>query len=117
MKKAILLTALFAALYNCWKSTEPIPQSIPLAPRRWPAIKNAPAESPPAAKKENFEDLREELAQVDHELARAGYPEVMLDTRLSETEREELIAKVNHSTELYTRIVRMKIAAVQRGER
>jgi hypothetical protein len=60
--------------------------------------------------------LREQLAQLDHELARAGYPEVLLDDRLSEAEREELISKVLVSTNLYSQIVRLKIAAIQ-GQR
>jgi hypothetical protein len=114
MKMTVLLTAVLSVLYICWKSLEPLPQAM-LYPAQ--AIKRAavtPAEPAlpvqVAAPRKSVAELREELAHVDHELARAGYPEVMLDARLSESEREELISKVLYSTDLFDRIVRLKTA-------
>ena len=114
MKTTVLLTTVLSVLYICWRSLEPVPQAM-LYPASSAAMKAASVKSPapaavPPAVAPRVEDLREELAQLDHELARAGYPEVMMDARLSENEREELLAKVMQSTDLFSRIVRMKIA-------
>lgn len=118
MKKTILLVMLLPALYICWKSSEPLPQK---PGSNWPHPSDFSAQttigperkpSPP----EDAEALREELAQLDHEIARAGYPEVMMDERLREDEREELISKVLRSTKLFNRILQLRVAGYRKGQ-
>lgn len=41
-----------------------------------------------------IEKLSSQLAEVDQELAALGYPEVMLDERLNEADRERIVNKV-----------------------
>ncbi len=124
MKKTIFfLSAL--TLYISWTQLQPTPASKPSTTEKielpkHPALLAEKPESTPAPLPlplplpvEDEAHLREKLAQLDHELARAGYPEVLVDERLSEAEREELISKVLLSTSLYSQIVRLKIAALQ----
>jgi hypothetical protein len=122
MKKTIFfLSAL--TLYISWTQLQPTPASKPSTTEKielpkHPALladepKSTPAPLPIPIPVEDEAHLREKLAQLDHELARAGYPEVLVDERLSEAEREELISKVLLSTRLYSQIVRQKLAALQ----
>lgn len=122
MKKTIFAVCALT-IHMCWLALQPVSPSAPFPGRKTQvpvpatlAEKMPIAETLPVANP-NESQLREELAQIDHELARAGYPEVLLDERLSEAEREELISKVLRSTELYDRIVRMRVAAIQRNAR
>lgn len=116
MKKLFALSLVFCVPYICWKSLQPVAESS-LIPIRRPTLPKV--DSPPAQEqthlnnpaKDNLTSLSEELAQLDHEIARAGYPEVMSDERLSEDEREELISKVLKSTRLFDRIMRLRVAS------
>ena len=58
-----------------------------------------------------------ELAEVDDELGRLGYPKVMLDERLSEVERSQIVAKVLRASELHNQIVRLRLEAIDRQAR
>lgn len=56
--------------------------------------------------------LQEQLETLDQELRNVGYPEIMLDNRLSETEREALVEKVVTASRLFERISLLNLAKV-----
>jgi hypothetical protein len=56
--------------------------------------------------------LTAQLQDVDHDLERAGFPKVFLDSRLSKSERAGLLSKVERSSRLQNEIVLLKIQQI-----
>lgn len=51
-----------------------------------------------------LDQLNRKLKVIDQELEKAGYPKVMLDERLSESDREQIIGKLLAASQLQERI-------------
>lgn len=74
---------------------------------------------PPSIKETKIQQLHGEIAQMkkqlqdtDQELRHAGFPDILLDERLTESERNRILDKVKLSTEIQTKLSRLQILKI-----
>ncbi len=68
------------------------------------APQNAPVMELSAQLQTELQQLNHKLQNIDHELEQVGYPKVMLDERLTESERNQIIDKLLAASQLQERI-------------
>lgn len=61
---------------------------------------------------DSIQKLENELADLDHELDMIGYPQVMLDERVSESEKAQIVDKVLTASTLQNKISQLSIRKI-----
>ncbi len=127
----VIAAVVVAVGYSVWVLSE-VPQpkknsgiEMPARlPAPFEAAKSQPApavesESVPAPSPERVEQithvierLSNELAEMDQELKALGYPDVMLDERLSEAERERIVDKVVTASRIHNVITMLTLKRI-----
>lgn len=117
-----VVTAIFLAVgYSAWILSD-VPNAkvdpsieVPAQEAMTPALAAAKPSPVPDRVTEvsaEIEKLSNQLAEVDQELTALGYPDVMLDERLSEAERERIVDKVLTANRIHNVITMLTLKRI-----